>query len=40
MQEFTTGSVGEAIRTVGIVAYDETRVADVNLNVSGSIERY
>jgi membrane fusion protein, copper/silver efflux system len=33
------GSLGGEIRTVGTVEYDETRLADVNLKVSGWIEK-
>jgi RND family efflux transporter MFP subunit len=33
------GSVGGSIRTVGTIEYDETRLGDVNLKVSGWIEK-
>ncbi|MHC4100594.1 MAG: efflux RND transporter periplasmic adaptor subunit [Planctomycetota bacterium] len=35
----TKGPVEQAIRTVGTVDYDETRVRDVNIKVSGWIEK-
>lgn len=35
----TTGPVVRTIRTVGTVAYDETRVRDVNIKVAGWIEK-
>lgn len=39
VQEVKRGPAGGDIRTVGIVAYDETRLGDVNLKVSGWIEK-
>jgi len=39
LAEVKKGSSGGAIRTVGIVAYDETRLGDVNLKISGWVEK-
>lgn len=39
VEEVTRGPLASTIRTAGIVAYDETKVADVNLKVEGWIEK-
>ena len=39
IEEVESGPMSSSIRTVGTVEYDETRLGDVNLKVSGWIER-
>ncbi len=39
VEKVSQGSAGGSIRTVGTVTYDETRLVDVNLKVSGWIEK-
>jgi multidrug efflux pump subunit AcrA (membrane-fusion protein) len=39
VEKVVLGSETDSIRTVGTVAYDETRLVDVNLKVSGWIEK-
>ncbi len=39
VEPVTTGPLAQTIRTVGTVAYDETSVRDVNMKVSGWIEK-